>query len=261
MYAGIKARPVSEWIAIDLEPIVAAEMIEAGTCGYATQSRDGPPGYEARVRAPGGSSSVRAAATRIIGYAKGKGVRTCYKCNKRYYLQRHLPLDERCPNAGQFSCEEIDELAWQAVLRVVSDDQLIVDTLQGSAVSATDAKEDQEIREREKEAKELMHRLENLYDFAETGDISREVYRKRKADIDARLAATQDVLRKIADRKAEQQRALENLAGVIELCEQVRKRLPLIPEEERRAFDLAIGLRVLVGPTPCEGRAGSAPRK
>ena len=137
---------------------------------------------------------------------------------------------------------------WQAVLRVVSDDQLIVDTLQGSAVSATDAKEDQEIREREKEAKELMHRLENLYDFAETGDISREVFRERKAKIDERLAATQDVLRKIADRKAEQQRALENLAGVIELCEQVRERLPLIPEEERRAFDLAIGLRVLLGP-------------
>jgi len=122
-----------------------------------------------------------------------------------------------------------------------------------------DAKDEREIREREKEARELMRRLENLYDLAEAGDIARDVFRERKAKIDANLTVTQEALRKIAERKAEQQRALENLAGVIELCEQVRERLPLIPIEERRAFYLAIGLRVIVGPETVriEGRLGA----
>ena len=105
LYAGIKARPVSEWIAIDLEPIVAAEMIYAAR---AVLQRNREMAHQATKHeyVLRGSSSVRAAVSRMVGYAKGQAERTCYKCNNRYDLQRHLPLDERCPNAGQFSCEE-----------------------------------------------------------------------------------------------------------------------------------------------------------
>jgi site-specific DNA recombinase len=246
-YKGRKPRPREEWIGIPITPpgeeppvpVDMAELVQA----QLQRNKDMAARRTKREYTLRGMVFCEECGYRMRGMAKGK--RTCYKCNNRYNLQRHLPLDARCQNAGNFYCDEIDELVWQAVLRVVSDEELIRSTLGKSAEQQAAPQEDLSVLE--KQARELARRLENLYDLAEAGDIERGVFRERKAKIDEKLATTQAALLAVAQRKAEQERAREALADIVELCRDVREGLPLIPVEDRRAFYLAIGLRAYVG--------------
>jgi site-specific DNA recombinase len=260
-YKGRKMRPREEWVAICLtppgeEPPVPVEMAEL-VRAQLDRNKHMAAAHPKRDYTLRGLVFCADCGYRMVG--KVKHTRTAYVCNCRYNLQRQLPLEQRCPNVGNFYTDEIDELVWQAVVRVVSDEELIRATLERvTQESGADAPAEN-TSALEKQAREFARRLENLYDLAEGGDIPRDVFRERKAKIDEKLAATQTALRAVAARKAEQERAREAVVEVIELCRQVREGLPLIPPEERREFYMAIGLRVIAGATNIrvEGLLGS----
>ncbi len=169
-HKGKKARPIEEWIAIPVEPVVSESMVEAA-CQVMKRNIEMSPRGCKREYTLRGLVFCYECGYRMRGMAKGtaSAERTCYRCNSRYNLQRHLRIEDRCENKGQFYCDEIDELVWQAVVRVVSDPKRIAETLQAQVSQDEDGHDGGDISALEKQAQELVRRLENLYDYAESG--------------------------------------------------------------------------------------------
>ncbi len=243
------ARPPEEWLTAPIPAIVSKELQQAASArlklNKARSSRHTKYFYMLT-----GMLVCSRCGYKMHGRMKGPRVRTPglkreYCCSARMVTQRHLPVSERCQTPSR-DADAMERVVWDEILRQVSDESLIMSSLQSRVEARGDEREraDRELASIYAVEQGLQRETDKLLDLHMADVIARETLQQRMSGIKKRMEAARNTRQEIEARLQKADAGASQIEGLRELCAKVRVGLPYLTPEDKREFLAALDLRI-----------------